>query len=236
MDFNSIKQSLSDAFSTASEKAKEFSEKTLEFAGDHLAKTPLFIDNSEEYSQVLSAKRAVILAFDETSNIEKDILVMLPIWQADSFIDSTTFRYMNKEVSDILLTEKGYKLPIEMRVFFEGKETARFNDLESIKAWWKSDNRDYTGSTTNEMSANTSSNTSLKKTEEKTEEKSILGQTLDVKTEEKIEKNSELAESQDKKAEEKNSVLTETQKDKTEEKSEENAKKEESTIDPLLQK
>lgn len=72
-------------------------------------------------------------------------MMMLPIWQTNAFIDTTTFRYMNKEQSDVLILEEKYTLPIEMRVFFQGLETYRFTDLEAIKAWWKAEKRDYTG-------------------------------------------------------------------------------------------
>lgn len=88
------------------------------------------------------------MVFDEKNSIEKEIMMMLPIWQTQAFIDSASFRYMNNEKSDILIVEHQYTLPLEMRVFFEGKETLRLNSLDDIKKWWQNSDRDYTGEKT----------------------------------------------------------------------------------------
>lgn len=170
MDFNALKQKFSDFTKTATEKAKEMGEKTLEFAGENLAKTPLFIRDPEEYKKALDTKRTIILAFDEKHEIEKEIMMMLPIWQTNAFIDTTTFRYMNKEQSDVLILEEKYTLPVEMRVFFQRIETHRFNDLEAIKSWWKADKRDYTGEKkTEDFSVKTEEKPENEKISEKTE-------------------------------------------------------------------
>ncbi len=158
MDFNNLKQKFGDFTKTATEKAKELGNKALEFAGDNLAKTPLFVQDGESYTKLIAEKRAIILAFDEKNEIEKEVMMMLPVWQAQAFVDSATFRYMNNEKSDRLITEHTYTLPLEMRVFFEGNETLRLNTIEDIKTWWKQKNRDYKGENT-------------KKSETKTEEK-----------------------------------------------------------------
>lgn len=148
MDFNALKQKFGEFTKTATEKAKELGDKTLEFAGETLSKTPLFLHDNVEYKKILESKRAVILAFDEKNEIEKEVMKMLPIWQSQAFIDTTTFRYLNQEKSDILIKEENYVLPLEMRVFFEGNETHRFYDIEIIKQWWKDDSRDYKGEKT----------------------------------------------------------------------------------------
>lgn len=145
MDFNSLKQKFADFTKTATEKAKEVGDKALEFAGETLSKTPLFLHDNLEYKKILESKRAVIIAFDEKNEIEKEVMKMLPIWQSQAFIDTTAFRYLNQEKSDILIKEENYVLPLEMRVFFEGNETHRFHDIEAVKAWWKEEKRDYAG-------------------------------------------------------------------------------------------
>lgn len=93
----------------------------------------------------MEQKRVIIIAFDENNDSEKEIVKMFPIWQTKAFIDTTSLRYMNIEKSEMLLKEKNFSLPLEMRIFFEGNETQRINDLEAIKNWWKSEKRDYKG-------------------------------------------------------------------------------------------
>mgnify|MGYP001726076338 FL=1 len=34
-------------------------------------------------------------------------------------------------------------MPLEMRIFFQGEEVARFYDFAEIEAWWNADKRDY---------------------------------------------------------------------------------------------
>ena len=64
MDFDKIKKSFSDAIDLTLEKAKNLGNKTLEFAGDTLSQTPLFIQNEDDYLEKLKKKRLVVIAFD----------------------------------------------------------------------------------------------------------------------------------------------------------------------------
>lgn len=148
MDFNNLKQKFEKFTKTATEKAKELGDKALEFAGDNLAKTPLFVQDGESYNNIISEKRVVLIAFDEKNEVEKEVMKMLPIWQTQAFVDTTTLKYLNNEKSDRLIVEHNYTLPLEMRVFFEGHETLRLNNLEDIKTWWKQEKRDYEGKNT----------------------------------------------------------------------------------------
>lgn len=136
MDFASLKQKFSEVTKTATEKAKEFGEKALDFTSENLAKTPLYIQSGDEYAKILEEKRSVVIAYDEENPLAKEILLMLPVWQTYAFIDSATFRYMNTEKSERLIDEHGYSLPLEMRIFFQGNETARYTEWEEIKKWW----------------------------------------------------------------------------------------------------
>lgn len=47
MDFTSLKEKWNQFAKQATDKAKEIGNRALEFAGDNLAKTPLFIQDSE---------------------------------------------------------------------------------------------------------------------------------------------------------------------------------------------
>ena len=84
MDFDKIKKSFSDAIDLTLEKAKNLENKTLEFAGDTLSQTSLFVQNEDDYLEKLKKKRLVVIAFDENSQIEKDLMLNLAVWQPSS--------------------------------------------------------------------------------------------------------------------------------------------------------
>lgn len=149
MDFNDIKKTLSDTFNSASEKAKNAAGKALEFVEDKLQETPLFVRTQDEYNSLVKERRAIILAFDEKNEISKELMVLLPVWQTEAFIDSATFRYMNFESSAEIIKNENYS-PLEMRVYFEGQENFRFHSAEEIKNWWKA--REYQRSVSTNIS------------------------------------------------------------------------------------
>lgn len=143
MDFDKIKKSFSDAIDLTLEKAKNLGNKTLEFAGDTLSQTSLFLQNEDDYLEKLKKKRLVVIAFDENSQIEKDLMLNLAVWQSKAFVDIATLKYLNREKSEKIIQDFGYILPLEMRIFFQGEEVARFYDFAEIEAWWNADKRDY---------------------------------------------------------------------------------------------
>ena len=143
MDFDKIKKSFSDAIDLTLEKAKNLGNKTLEFAGDTLSQTSLFVQNEDDYLEKLKKKRLVVIAFDENSQIEKDLMLNLAVWQSKAFVDIATLKYLNREKSEKIIQDFGYILPLEMRIFFQGEEVARFYDFAEIEAWWNADKRDY---------------------------------------------------------------------------------------------
>ena len=143
MDFDKIKKSFSDAIDLTLEKAKNLGNKTLEFAGDTLSQTSLFVQNEDDYLEKLKKKRLVVIAFDENSQIEKDLMLNLAVWQSKAFVDIATLKYLNREKSEKIIQDFGYVLPLEMRIFFQGEEVARFYDFAEIESWWNADKRDY---------------------------------------------------------------------------------------------
>lgn len=153
MKFSDFTKNISEKTKQFTQKAKHFANKTLEFAGENLAKTPLFLDTHEKYDALLENKRVVLLAFDEKSDLHTEIVMMLPVWQAMAYVDITQFRYLNTEKSDLLIRTHEFTLPLEMRVFYEGKETLRLNDFDAIKAWWKQRVYDGTSPATSDANA-----------------------------------------------------------------------------------
>lgn len=143
MDFNALKQKFGEFTKTATEKAKELGDKALEFAGDNIVKTGLYLHSPDEYAKTLENKKAVIIAYDDRNPIESEIVKLLAVWQTKSLIESSSLRYLTHATSDVLILEKNYALPLEMRVFFEGNEIYKTNSLEDVKNFWNLEFRDY---------------------------------------------------------------------------------------------
>lgn len=177
-DFNNLKEKFGELTKTATEKAKELGDKALEFAGDNLAKTALYIQSEDEYEAILNHEKVVLLAYDDRTEIEKDVLKLLPIWQTKSLIESSNFRYLTHSASEILIAEKGYMFPIEMRVFVNKNEILKLSSLEEIRIFWSLEFRDYKNSEklladfeNAKILAKKSETEKIEKTEEKAEEK-----------------------------------------------------------------
>lgn len=139
MGFSDFTHSLSEKTKHLADTAKGWKDKTLKFAWDHIAKTPLFLETEEEYSDVLQEKRVILLAFDEDAPVHTDIILMLPVWQTKAFMDVAKFRYLSTNQSASLVQSHKYTMPVEMRVFLHGSEILRLNDVEAIRRWWSSD-------------------------------------------------------------------------------------------------
>lgn len=170
MDFELFKKKLTETSKNVFDKTKTFGEKALQMAGDGIAKTPLFVRNEDDFNKCLEAKRTVFLAFDEKSEMAKELILLLPVWQTNAFIDTTTFRYLNLEQSEMLLNEKNFALPIEMRIYFRWNETKRLNDLEEIKNWWKNREYEYLDNPSDKPKSTETSTKTSPKTSSKIEE------------------------------------------------------------------
>ncbi len=62
------------------DKAKVYGEKALDFTAKQAQATPLFLTTEEAYNIHASAKRAILIAYDDTDDDVKNILLSLPIW------------------------------------------------------------------------------------------------------------------------------------------------------------
>ena len=138
MDFSKIKSSLLETTKKVADSAKEFGGKALQFGGEQLANTKSYIHSNDEYDTILAKKRAVIVAIDEGSEFFDDVMLMLPVWQAFAFTDMIDLHFVGKKTGNDTALSHGYVFPLEMRVFFEGKEIKRLSNMADIRAWWKS--------------------------------------------------------------------------------------------------
>ena len=57
--------------------------------------TPLFIKTQNEYENLLTEKRLVIIAYDATTDIAKDIRLLSSVWLAKAFMDVSKLRFID---------------------------------------------------------------------------------------------------------------------------------------------
>lgn len=98
---------------------KEYGQKVAEFAEEQIQSTPLFIRSQAEYTTLLTEKRVIIIAYDETNPIAQDIRLLSPVWLTRAFMDTARLRYISLIESSDLANDLGIVGPIDMRVIFQ---------------------------------------------------------------------------------------------------------------------
>ncbi|MBC7504063.1 hypothetical protein H7169_03755 [Candidatus Gracilibacteria bacterium] len=141
MDWKQITQKIlpyTDKMSPYIKKAKIYGIKAIEFAEDQIQMTPLFVRTQDAYNTLLTDKRVVIIAYDETHAIAGDIRLLSSVWLTRAFMDTTQLRFISMIESADLSRNLGFSTPLDMRVRFEGEETLHLTDITAIKQWWQS--------------------------------------------------------------------------------------------------
>ncbi len=91
MDWNKITETLNPYFN----KAKEYGKKVVKFTENQIQTTPLFIKNQADYENLLVEKRVVIIAYDNTGDIAKEIQLLSSVWLTKAFMDTTKLRFIS---------------------------------------------------------------------------------------------------------------------------------------------
>jgi len=91
MNLTSIKEKLTPYI----EKAKDASQKVLIFTEKQVQSTPIFLKNEEEYNIHITAKYAIVVAYDETHEVAHVIRMMMPVWSAQAWTDMAKLRYIS---------------------------------------------------------------------------------------------------------------------------------------------
>lgn len=118
--------------------AKEYGHKAAEFAEEQIQTTPLFIRSQAEYDTIITEKRIVVIAYDETNPVGQEIRLLSPVWLTRAFMDTARLRYISLVESQDLAMSLGLTSPLDMRVRFAWEETAHLTDISDIKTWWQS--------------------------------------------------------------------------------------------------
>lgn len=134
MDFKQFTEKLTPYV----DKAREYWNKAALFAEEQIQTTPLFIRTQEEYDELITQKRVIIIAYDDKNEVAKEIRLLSTIWITKAFMDNAKLRFIDLgEVSDFV---NGLTLtsPLDMRIRYEWIETYHIDTLDAIKKWWQS--------------------------------------------------------------------------------------------------
>lgn len=129
---------ITDTMTPYLSKAKEYWLKAAEFAENQIQTTPLFIKTQADYDALIAEKRVIIIAYDDTNEVAKDVQLYSTIWMTRAFFDVAKCRFLSINEFPDLANDAWLSGPIDMQVRFEWVETQRMTTIESIKKWWNS--------------------------------------------------------------------------------------------------
>lgn len=122
MNLASLKSKLLPFLDTAKEygeKAKVYGGKALDFTQRQIQGTPIFLKDEESYNIHASARRAIVIGYDEESSLSQEVILRAPVWAAKAWTDAAEIRYISLTKSPELARIIKMTGPIEMRVSFE---------------------------------------------------------------------------------------------------------------------
>ena len=129
------------------EKAKEMGVKTLDFTQRQMQNTPLVLKTQKELDDVRSAKRLIVITYDQSDVSSRELLLRAPVWATRAWSDATELRWVERSASPDIVSSLGVTTPVDMHVWYMSQETFHGKDVESILAWWKT--RCYDGKSMN---------------------------------------------------------------------------------------
>jgi hypothetical protein len=126
------------------EKAKDAGYKALDFTQKQLQNTPIVLKTLDEYNLLRTSKRFVLIAYDETDILSREVILRSPVWSTYAWSDAAEIRFLEISSAPDIVKNLGIVGPVDMHVWYLGAETAHLTNVEAIKSWWKS--RNYDGS------------------------------------------------------------------------------------------
>ncbi len=119
------------------DKAKEYTGKALDFTQKQLQNTPIVLKNVTEYEGVLAlSKRLILIGYDENDAVTEDITLRLPVWSTLAWSDNAALKCIAVGNTAELANHLNIKSPVDMRVYYGGREMFRFTDIIAVKNWW----------------------------------------------------------------------------------------------------
>ena len=144
MDFSALTKKFKDATAPLAEKAAPFLDKAkdagfkaIDFTQKQLQNTPIVLKTVNEYTDLLTKKRVVLIAYNETHPDAKEILLRSPIWSAKAWSDAAEVRFVEISKESEIASHLDIKTPVDMKVWYIGEETFHGTDVASIMKWWE---------------------------------------------------------------------------------------------------
>ena len=118
-------------------KAKEIGVKTLDFTQRQMQSTPLVLKTQTELDALRSAKRLIVIVYDQSDASSRELLLRAPVWATKAWSDAAELRWVEKSTSPDIVSSLGVTTPVDMRVWYIGEETFHGSDVTAILEWWK---------------------------------------------------------------------------------------------------
>lgn len=74
---------------------KDYTDKTLDFTTKQIAMGSSFLNTEEEVNIHASAKRSILIAYDETDKEMKTLFLLMPIWAPKAWMDNAELKYIS---------------------------------------------------------------------------------------------------------------------------------------------
>jgi len=119
------------------DKAKDAGFKALDFTQKQLQNTPLVLKNQGELDTLRTSKRAILIAYDESDELAREVLLRSPVWSTWAWSDAAELRFVEVGSTPDIVRSLSITTPLDMRVWYIGQETFHATEIEDIKKWWK---------------------------------------------------------------------------------------------------
>ncbi len=119
------------------EKAKDAWFKALDYTQKQLQNTPLVLKTIEEYTDLRTKKRVIVIAYNQNAPESREILMRSPLWWTQAWSDASELRFIETSEESELISHIAITTSLDMRVWYIGEETFHATDLASILKWWE---------------------------------------------------------------------------------------------------
>ena len=161
MDWKSLTEKLNpltEKLNPYLDKAKDAGFRALDFTQKQLQNTPIVLKTLEEYTLLRESKRFILISYDETDPLAREVLLRSPVWSTQAWSDAAEIRFVEVSSAPEIVRNLDITTALDMRVWYTGNETFHGTDVESIKNWWKT--RCYDGASEEVISWEKKENTS----------------------------------------------------------------------------
>lgn len=140
MDWNSLKsqaQSLSQKAVPVFTKIRGFWSDVRDFVESQMQSTPLFLKKMEEYNQVQSTKKVILIATTKKSEAYHSLMARYLLYAKDAFAYNAKIRFIDIHDTPDITSSLRIDTDPTMIILYQGFEYQRYVGFEAIQNWWK---------------------------------------------------------------------------------------------------